>query len=162
MIRAAAEARARNEIYVVADMHHMPQLPDARFALAVSYVSLVDIVNLTSALRKRFESFSRAGRFVVCNLSPMVTASRQQAQVLPDHYFDETLRSMPMFGGIVNNFHSTFSTYINGFIEHGIEIEAIREPYPSPEQLKHCPANADNLRVPVFIIYLLRKPLKAR
>jgi hypothetical protein len=38
----------------------------------------------------------------------------------------------------------------------------LREPYPNAEQLEREPSNDDILRVPLFIIYLLRKPAMTR
>jgi hypothetical protein len=79
-----------------------------------------------------------------------------------DNYFDESSRVMPMSGGKVNNMHRTLATYINGFVGAGFVLERIDEPYPSPKQLEQCPSNADILRVPLFVIYQLRKPELSR
>jgi hypothetical protein len=37
-------------------------------------------------------------------------------------------------------------------------LEGLREPKPTMQQAAEYPDVADNLRVPLFIIYLLRKP----
>ena len=70
-----------------------------------------------------------------------------------DNYFDESERAM----GSVTDFHRTLSTYMNTFLEAGFRLDGIREPKPSPEQLRRYPEIDDLLRVPHFIIYLLRK-----
>jgi hypothetical protein len=62
-----------------------------------------------------------------------------------------------MNGCVIHNFHRTLGTCINTFLKAGFVLEEIREPFPSEKQLVDCPANADILRVPLFIIYLLRK-----
>jgi hypothetical protein len=74
-----------------------------------------------------------------------------------DNYFDESLREMRFQGHSVWNFHRTLATYLNCFAGTGFALEGIREPKPSPEQLARYPEVDDNLRVPYFIIYLLRK-----
>ena len=76
-----------------------------------------------------------------------------------DNYLDETPREMPLCGVVLLNYHRTLSSYINAFIESGFILDRIDEPFPSPEQLAAYPQNDDILRVPLFIIYHLRKPL---
>ena len=60
----------------------------------------------------------------------------------------------------MTNFHRSLSSYVSSFLETGFILDDIREPMPSPEQAVEYPYIADNLRVPEFIIYLLRKPFK--
>ena len=165
MIQAASAACVGGERYVVGDMENLAGIADAQFDLAVSYVTLVDVVNLPAALREAWRILRPGGRFVVCNLSPMVTAGNhwvkdEQGRKLHfclDNYLAEDVRPMRMFGRNVDNFHRTFSTYINGFLQAGFVLEGIREPYPLPHQFERCPDNVSDLRVPLFIIYLLRK-----
>ena len=75
-----------------------------------------------------------------------------------DNYLEESVRVMPMCVTQFRNIHRTLATYLNGFIGAGFLLEGIREPFPNAEQLAREPSNADMLRVPLFIIYLLRKP----
>jgi hypothetical protein len=75
-----------------------------------------------------------------------------------DNYLDESVRVMPLCGVQLSNFHRTLATYVNSFLAAGFVLEQIREPSPNAEQLARCPENEDLLRVPLFIIYFLRKP----
>jgi hypothetical protein len=75
-----------------------------------------------------------------------------------DNYLDESAREMTMCAAHFHNLHRTLSTYINTFIDAGFALEGIREPFPNAQQLAREPSNDDMLRVPLFIIYLLRKP----
>ena len=50
---------------------------------------------------------------------------------------------------------------MNSFLDAGFVVEGLREPTPILEQVERYPYIADNLRVPEFIIYLLRKPADA-
>ena len=101
----------------------------------------------------------------MCNLDPMVLAGlgwikhgSEKLHYKLDDYFDETVRHLELSGGPVDNFHRTLSSYVNAFLDAGFIIEGIREPKPTDEQVARLPAIADNLRVPEFIVYLLRKP----
>lgn len=59
-----------------------------------------------------------------------------------------------------SNFHRTLSTHIRIFLEAGFALEDLREPTPTQEQVGQYPFISDNLRVPKFIIYILRKILQ--
>ncbi|MCX6376241.1 MAG: class I SAM-dependent methyltransferase [Armatimonadetes bacterium] len=161
-----AEAhKAGDETYVVGDMERLGGSGDESFDLAVSYLSLVDVVNLGSAVREAHRVLRPGGRFVVCNLHPMSTAGNcwvkdengNKLHFRLDNYFDESGRDMKMCGGMVTNFHRTLGTYLNTFLDVGFRLDGIREPRPSPEQVAQYPDTDDLLRVPHFIIYLLRK-----
>jgi SAM-dependent methyltransferase len=165
MIAAARHLRLRDEIYAVADMEELRGFADASFDLAVSYLTLVDVHDLARALAAAHRVLRPGGRFVVCNLAPMVTAGNMwvkygdgtKLHFRLDNYLDETPREMPMCGTRFHNFHRTLSTYINGFLAAGFVLDGIREPFPNEEQLARDPSNEDILRVPLFIIYLLHK-----
>ncbi|MCP4642405.1 MAG: class I SAM-dependent methyltransferase [bacterium] len=155
-----------DETYLVGDAQTLDQMPDAAFDLAVSFVTLVDIPDLDAALSAAYRVLRPGGRFVVCNLQPMITAAfgwlkeedGTKIHFKLDNYFDESIREMGMHGEILQNVHRTLSTYINGFIASGFVLEGLREPTPSAEQIAAYPDVDDNLRVPLFAIYLLRKP----
>ena len=50
------------------------------------------------------------------------------------------------------------STHVRAFLDAVFEVEDIREPTPTDTQAARYPFVSDNLRVPEFIIYILRKP----
>jgi hypothetical protein len=83
--------------------------------------------------------------------------SGQKEHVILDRYFDEGDRTWKMMGSEFTNFHRTLSTYISGFLNAGFSIEGIVEPTVISEQLKNYPELDDELRVPNFIIYILKK-----
>ncbi len=164
-IEFARANRARDEDYHLGDMEDLSAFPDSRFDLAISYITLVDVLDYERAIREAYRVLRPGGRLVACNLQPMVTAGNgwikhgsTKLHFKLDDYFDEGLRPMPMLGREFTNFHRTLSSYINAFLEAGFALEGLCEPKPSPEQVAHYPDIADNLRVPLFIIYLLRKP----
>lgn len=82
----------------------------------------------------------------------------EKGHVILDRYFDEGERHWKMMGAEFTNFHRSLSTYIRGFLEAGFSIAGIVEPTVTDEQVRRYPELDDELRVPNFIIYILRKP----
>ena len=166
MIDAANARRGDGEKYLVNDMQELSGIGDAQFDLATSYVSLVDVPDFRRATKEAFRVLRPRGRFIVCNLAPMVTAGNMwvrygdgtKLHFRLDNYLDESVREVPMVGARLTNFHRTLSSYITAFLAAGFVLEGLREPYPNAAQLAREPSNDDMLRVPLFIIYLLRKP----
>lgn len=165
-IEFAKEHRVSDEVYLNGDMEDLNEIPGDEFDLAVSYVTLVDVPNMGSAVSEAFRVLRRGGRFVVCNLHPMVSANpgwirqgKRQIHYPVDRYFDEGERDISLRADMPwTNFHRTLSTQFQTFLGAGFTVEDIREPTPTAEQASRYPVVSDNLRVPEFIIYILRKP----
>ncbi len=159
--------RVGSETYLFADMEDLDGVPDDAFDLAVSYISLVDVLDMPRAVSSAFRVMRSGGRFVVCNVHPMRMASvgwiRQGDVKLHypvDNYFDESAREMRSRGGKPwTNFHRTLETHVRTFLDAGFTIEAIQEPTPTQEQAERHHSIDDELRVPNFIIFVLRKPI---
>ena len=167
LIEYAESHRIGDETYLIADMEDLDGVPDNEFDLAISYVSLVDVLDMQRAISAAFRVMRRGARFVVCNVHPMRMASigwiRQGDVKLHypvDNYFDESARELRFRDGKpLTNFHRTLETHAMAFLDAGFEIEAIREPKPTQEQAEEHPNIGDVLRVPNFIIFVLRKPV---
>ena len=86
------------------------------------------------------------------------TDDGEKKHVILDRYFDEGERQWKMMGVEFTNFHRSLSTYARGFIQTGFSIDEITEPTVSRKQLALYPELSDELRVPNFIIFTLRKP----
>jgi 2-polyprenyl-3-methyl-5-hydroxy-6-metoxy-1,4-benzoquinol methylase len=170
MVDAANARRGDREQYHVNDMESLAGICNAQFDLVTSYITLVDVADHCRAIAEAFRVLRPGGRFVVCNLAPMVTATNTwerdgdgtKRHFRLDNYLDAGAREIPMIGGRFANFHRTLSSYITAFLYAGFVLEGLREPYPNAEQLAREPSNDDVLRVPLFIIYLLRKPAMSR
>lgn len=166
LIQFAEDHRVSNEVYLIGDMEGLNEVPNDEFDLAVSYVTLVDVPDMRSAVSEAFRVLRRGGRFVVCNLHPMVSANpgwikqgNRQIHYPVDRYFDEGERNISRLEDMPwTNFHRTLSTQFHTFLGVGFTVEDIREPKPTAEQAARYPVVSDNLRVPEFIIYNLRKP----
>ena len=165
-VEFAKNHRVSDEAYLMGDMEDLHEVPGDEFDLALSYITLVDVPDMRSAAGEAFRVLRSGGRFVVCNLHPMTSASpdwinqgRRKLHYPVDRYFDEGERNIsrrkdrPM-----TNFHRTLSTHFRTFLGTGFTVEDVREPTPTKEQAERYPVVSDNLRVPEFIIYILRKP----
>jgi SAM-dependent methyltransferase len=165
MIAAAEELQSGHDAYRVADVQDLGFLQDESFDLALSYLNQCDLPDFAANTREVFRVLRRGGRFVVANLHPMRSAegswqkspSGEKQHVILDRYFDEGERRWKMMGVEFTNFHRSLSTYTRAFLDAGFGIEGIVEPTVSEELLALYPELDDELRVPNFIIYILRK-----
>lgn len=165
--------RARNlgndkETYLLGDAENLNEVCDDAFDLAVSYIVLVDLLDYRRSIREAYRVLRPGGRFVVCNVHPMRTASINIAGWIRDHkrklfypldnYAEEGPREFMWWGKPFINIHRTLSSYVSAFLDAGFVLEALHEPIPSEEQLAEHPNFDDEPRVPNFIIYVLKKP----
>lgn len=165
MIQAAKALAIGPDEYDVADVQNMNFLAGGSFDLAVSYLNQCDLPDFEANAREVYRVLKQGGRFVIANLHPVRSATGkwhrspegEKLHVAVDHYFDEGPRHWTMMGSPLTNFHRTLATYVNTFIEVGFILERLIEPSAAPEQLEKYPDLDDELRVPNFIIYVLRK-----
>lgn len=166
MIRAARELQSERDAYRVADVQDLGFIADESFDLAVSYLNQCDLPDFQANNREVFRVLKSSGRFIIANLHPMRSATggwhrapdgTKQHAIL-DNYFDEGERHWTMMGVEFTNFHRSLSTYVRGFVETGFSIESIVEPTIAKDCLADYPELDDELRVPNFIIYILKKP----
>jgi SAM-dependent methyltransferase len=166
MIAAAKELQSERDEYRVADVQDLGFLNDETFDLVVSYLNQCDLLDFMANNREVFRILKSGGRFIVANLHPMRSAvggwhrteEGEKLHVILDRYFDETARRWRMMGGDFTNFHRSLSTYMRGFLTAGFDMVDIIEPTVTKKQLEEFPQLDDELRVPNFIIYVLKKP----
>jgi ubiquinone/menaquinone biosynthesis C-methylase UbiE len=165
MIHAARELKTGCDDYRIADVQDLGFLENETFDLAVSYLNQCDLPDFNANNREVFRVLKPGGRFICANLHPMRSAAGswhkspegEKLHAILDHYFDETERYWKMLGCDLTNFHRSLSTYVNGFLEAGFNLDAILEPSIEKERINRFPGLEDELRVPTFIIYLLSK-----
>jgi SAM-dependent methyltransferase len=166
MIEAASALQSAREEYRVADVQNLSDIADESFDLVVSYLNQCDLPDFNANNREAFRVLRQGGRFIIANLHPMRsavggwqrTSDGRKQHVILDNYFDEGERHWKMMGIALTNFHRALSTYTGGFLKAGFCIEGIVEPTVTEEHLSIYPELDDELRVPNFIIYTLRKP----
>ena len=166
MIKAAKELQPSRNEYRIADVQNLSFLADQSFDLVVSYLNQCDLPDFMANTREVYRILRNKGRFVIANLHPMRSAGEGwyksedglKQHVILDRYFEEDERHWRMMGVSPTNFHRTLSTYIQGFIEVGFNIEAIIELTLDKKKSVGFPDLLDELRVPNFIIYCLNNP----
>lgn len=165
MVEAAHALRSGRDEYRVADGQDLREIGDGTFDLAVSYLNQCDLPDIDANNREIHRVLRTGGRFVVANVHPMRAATglwkRQEDgtkdHVILDRYFDEGERHFGMLGVRVTNFHRTLETYVRSFLRCGFLLEDLAEPTPDRDQLALYPELDDELRVPNFILFVLRK-----
>ena len=168
LIERARSVGSKRETYLVGDAETLEGVSDESFDLAVSYIVLVDLLDYRRSIREAYRVLRPGGKFVVCNVHPMRTASKSIVGWIRDssgklfypldNYAEEGPREFKWWGGPFINMHRTISSYVSAFLDVGFVLEALQEPIPSDEQLVENPKFDDELRVPNFIIYVLKKP----
>ncbi len=166
MIEAARALPANRVAYRVADVQNLDFLEDASFDLAVSYLNQCDLPDFMANTREVFRVLRPGGRFIIANLHPMRSATGQwqktddgtKQHFILDNYLDEGERHWTIMGVPLTNFHRSLATYTRGFLDAGFRLDEILEPIPTEQELASYPELDDELRVPNFIIYVLRKP----
>ncbi|MEW6731005.1 MAG: methyltransferase domain-containing protein [Acidobacteriota bacterium] len=166
MIEAARALQSEREAYRIADVQDLGFITDETFDLALSYLNQCDLPDFNANNREVFRVLRQGGRFIIANLHPMrsavggwqMTPDGKKQHVILDNYFAEGERHWKMKEVALTNFHRSLSTYIRGFLDTGFSIVGIVEPTVTEEHLTLYPELDDELRVPNFIIYILRKP----
>jgi SAM-dependent methyltransferase len=165
MISSARELETGRDSYRLADAQDLGFLEDHSFDLAVSYLNQCDLPDFAANTREVYRVLRPGGRFVVANLHPMRSAvggwmkteEGVKQHVILDRYFDEGERHWRMLDVEFTNFHRSLATYVREYRKSGFIIDEIIEPVPDAEGLARYPELDDELRVPNFIIFVLKK-----
>ena len=162
-----ARSTSTGETYLIGNAEDLRGIESDAYDLAVSYIVLVDLLDYRSAINAAYRVLRPGGRFVVCNIHPMRSASHDNGWIAQrdkklfyplDSYTDEGPREWLWWGRQFVNMHRTLSSYISAFLDAGFILRALHEPTPSAEELAANPTFDDEYRAPNFIIYTLEKP----
>ena len=170
MIHAACEHDNEKGEYRVADVQDLRFLPDVDFDLAISYLNQCDLPDFEVNNREIFRILKPGGRFLIANVHPMrssaglwhKTEDGKKQHVILDRYFDEGERRWTMMGVEFTNYHRTLSTCVRAYSEAGFAVEQIIEPTVDEETRKLYPELEDEIRVPNFILFVLKKPQRTQ
>jgi SAM-dependent methyltransferase len=138
---------------------------DASFELVVSYLTLIDMPDLASAIARMVASLRPGETLLIANLTSFNTAGqpegwRRDGEGEPrfsiDHYLDERPIWLSWRGIKIQNWHRPLSTYMTLLLNQGLQLRLFTEPAPiggEPEQI------ARHRRVPYFHIMEWQTPV---
>jgi SAM-dependent methyltransferase len=142
-------------------------VPDASIDLVVSYVTLVDVPDLTRAIAEMARVVRPGGRVLIANLTSFGTAGMEGGwHVGPDgverftidRYLEERVESVAWRGIRIENWHRPLSRYMQDLLAQGLVLRHFDEPRPSGGD----PARGARYeRVPWFVLMEWEKPTAA-
>jgi len=165
---AAARTRDTSGVYLEAPAERLP-LGNETFDLVVSYLSLVDIPDIQSAIPEMARVLSPGGALLIANLNAFNTARADQGWVKDrggrrlhypiDHYLQERAMWIDYRGIRVVNHHRPLSAYLSALLDAGLVLTFFDEPEPSAAT---PPSRAAAYRrVPWFVVMEWLKPAGA-
>lgn len=153
-------------VYIEAPGDALPA-EDASFDLVVSYLSLLDMPEISAPIAEMARVLKPSGTLLIANCNSFNTAGAETGWVRGfggelkhypvDHYLDERGFWTAWRGIRIVNHHRPLSTYMREFLRHGLELRFFDEPAPiagAPE-----PKAERYRRVPWFVVMEWRKPL---
>jgi SAM-dependent methyltransferase len=114
-------------------------LADASVDLAVAYLSLIDIPDLTRALAEVHRVLRPGGAFLIANLQSFNTAAvplgwtREpdgSRRFCIDRYFEERIVETAWRGIRIHNWHRPMHLYMQGLLDAGFDLVHFDEPRP--------------------------------
>lgn len=136
-------------------------LDDASFDLVVSYLSLIDMPDLGSALTEMVRVLRPGGALLVANLTGFTTAGmvfggrRPRGADKHAGYLDEHSSEVSWGDIRIRNWHRPLATYMAGFLDAGLQLRHFAEPRPHggpPEKVRRY------LKAPYFVMMEWVKP----
>jgi SAM-dependent methyltransferase len=128
---------------------------DQRFDLVVSYLSLIDIAELSTALTEMARVLRPGGSLLVANLTGFTTAGmvfggrRPRGADKHAGYLDEHSSQVSWGDVSIRNWHRPLETYMQGCLDAGLGLRHFAEPRPQggpPEKVRRY------LKAPYFLI----------
>jgi SAM-dependent methyltransferase len=140
--------------YVHVDVTAPDALAGERFDGVVCHFGLSDIDDLGATLATVARVLPEQGWFVFSIVHPCFPGSGPDAPSSwpPGRGYHEEgwwLADNPGFRGKVGANHRTLSTYLNGLLHHGLQIERITEPEPEPGWFE---AKGGDEAVPLYLV----------
>ncbi|CZR51996.1 related to SAM-dependent methyltransferases [Phialocephala subalpina] len=152
--------------YTRADLETF-EIPPNTYDIVFSSLTLHYLKNLPSLILQISKSLKAGGAFM-CSVEHPIFTSPRNAKFVPDSegqtiwpldgYLKEGPRTTNWFADGVVKQHRTISTYVTLLLQARLQLSALDEWGPTPEQIKESPQWADELKRPPF---LLLKGVKA-
>jgi SAM-dependent methyltransferase len=162
---AAARARDAGGAYLEAAAECLP-FGDNAFDLVVSYLSLIDIPDIRTAIPEMARVLDPGGALLIANLNSFHTAcadtgwvkgSAGQRLYYPvDNYLQERSMWMEYRDIRIMNHHRPISTYLRTLLDAGLRLTYFDEPVPSDDAPASKATNYS--RAPWFLVMEWVKP----
>jgi SAM-dependent methyltransferase len=134
-------------------------LEDGAFDLVVSYLTLIDIPDLATALARMCAVVRPGGTLLIANLTSFNTAAMPDGwkndRFCIDHYMDERPVWIEWRGIRIQNWHRPLSTHMRLLLDLGLQLRHFDEPMPTSEDAAKL---ALYRRAPFFHIMEWQKP----
>lgn len=139
---------------------------DGRFDLVVSYLTLIDIPDVSTAIAEMARVLRPGGTLLIANLTGFNSAAAaadlgwtqladgRQVYAL-DHYLEERSGWVEWRGIRIINWHRPLSTYMSLLLSHGLTLTHFDEPAPASDA---PPRAARYVRAPWFLVMEWTKP----
>jgi SAM-dependent methyltransferase len=134
------------------------EFADGSFGLVISYLTLIDIPDVRTAIAEMCRVLEPRGTLLIANLTSFNTAGLPDGWVRDadgkprysiDHYMEERADWVRWRGIRIHNWHRPLSTYMSLLLENGLELRHFSEPMPVGAD----PAKAEwHRRVPYFLM----------
>ncbi len=159
-------ASARHEA-VVADAAALP-FADASFALAVAYMSLMNVDDLEGVVAETARVLERGGSLCAAVLHPLFAAgawrevdSADSSFMVGDYFNGPTKALISDRDGIQVTFYDRpipLSRYAAALERAGLLIESLREPVPDDDYVLQFPTARRLRRIPIYLHVRAVKP----
>lgn len=140
--------------------------PNESYDVVLSSLVLHYIKDFPAVVRKVHDILTPDGTFQFTVEHPIFTAEGHQDWIYDeqgnpkyfpvDNYFDEGSRQADFVGSVVTKYHHTLTTFVDGLLTNGFQIQRLVEPQPAPE-LRNLPEMQTSLRVPMMLIIKAQK-----
>lgn len=157
---------AQAETTVVRGTGERLPFQNERFALVVSYLSLLDIPDARTAVREMARVLEPKGRLVVANCTPFFTpildpwmrdVDGNKLHLRLDDYVREHPLRVSWCGIDIVNYHRSMKDTMQSFLACGLRLTHFDEPQPSDETIDQFPGLADYRRVPNMLTMVWAK-----
>jgi len=128
------------------------ELAPASVELVVSSLALHYVEDFDGLVGGSGRWLSPGGSFLFSVEHPVVTAPAEASDDRLDSYVDEGPRQRKWFGQDVVKYHRTVSSILGALRRHGLHLDAVDEPQPSPEQLQRTPHLAIHRQRPPLLV----------
>lgn len=124
-------------------------LPDARFDLVVSYLSLIDIPDARAAIAEMVRVLAQGGTLLIANITSFASAGMGEGlgwttlgegsrRFVIDDYGSERAAWAEWRGIRVQNWHRPLSFYMQLLLDHGLVLRQFDEPpFTGPDERAH-------------------------